>query len=418
PEPIPLSLNAAPSVRRDLAAAAASAAAAAEPPAELLRAVGRYALARVDGGRQTLQVHRLVQAVIRAEMSDSEREEAAHLVHRALAESRPQFGDVDDPAAWAALEQLWPHLSASDAHACDDPATRQLLVDRVRYLRRRGDLERADALGRWLDTFWTGRHRADEGQILLLRFERANVARAQGKYAVALALDEDTLDRQKSRLGEDHPATLRTAGSLSADRRALGSFTDALQLDRDILGRLNASLGRDHPQTLAVANNLAIDHRLIGDSAAARDLDRDTAARRLAVLGPQHPYTLTSRFCLARDLRELGEHAPSCAILRETVATCEQVLEPDDLTALRAADSLAVSLRRLGHEEESGRLARQTYDRYLARYGPGAADALVCTLNLAAVHSAEHDHDTACELADRAHQGHARLFGDRHPLTS
>ena len=46
--------------------------------------------------------------------------------------------------------------------------------------------------------------------------------RAIGRYAEARELAQDTLDRDRRILGEDHPYTLRSAGNLAADLRALG----------------------------------------------------------------------------------------------------------------------------------------------------------------------------------------------------
>ena len=40
-------------------------------------------------------------------------------------------------------------------------------------------------------------------------------------------LDQDTLDRRRRVLGEDHPETLRSARNLAADVRALGEADEA-----------------------------------------------------------------------------------------------------------------------------------------------------------------------------------------------
>ncbi|MFI6848772.1 FxSxx-COOH system tetratricopeptide repeat protein [Kitasatospora sp. NPDC050467] len=384
---------------------------------KVIQAIGRYALAKVDAGTNSFQVHRLVQAVIRAEMTEDEQEVAVHEVHRILTGARPVLGDTDDPANWPAFDEIWPHLSPSKAHNCDEADTRQLLIDRVRYLWKRGELDRARDLGHALDSEWTGKLGEDDRQTLLLRFQLANVLRSQGNYAEALSLDEATLERQRALLGEHHPYTLMTAGSLGADRRALGRFQAALDLDREILDQFRELFGDDNPRTLSMANNLAIDYRLVGDSEAARELDQETLDRRTAVLGPRHPYTLSTKSNLARDLRELGDYRGSVDLLQEVTNDLGDVLDPDLPENLRNAKSLAVSLRRTGQLAEARRITKETYERYLERYGADAPDALACALNLAADHSASGDKEAARDLCTTVYDGHRRLFGDEHPFT-
>ncbi|WP_443035282.1 FxSxx-COOH system tetratricopeptide repeat protein [Streptomyces sp. BE20] len=384
---------------------------------KVIQAIGRYALAKVDAGTNSFQVHRLVQAVIRAEMTDDEQEVAVHEVHRILTGARPSLGDTDDPANWPAFDEIWPHLSPSKAHNCDEADTRQLLIDRVRYLWKRGELDRARDLGHALDDEWTRKLGENDRQTLLLRFQLANVLRSQGNYAEALALDESTLERQRALLGEHHPYTLMTAGSLGADRRALGRFQAALDLDREILDQFRELFGDDNPRTLSMANNLAIDYRLVGDSEAARELDQETLDRRTAVLGPRHPYTLSTKSNLARDLRELGDYQGSVELLQEVTNDLGGVLDPDLPENLRNAKSLAVSLRRIGQLAEARRITKETYERYLERYGADAPDALACALNLAADHSASGDKETARDLCATVYEGHRRLFGDEHPFS-
>ena len=43
-----------------------------------------------------------------------------------------------------------------------------------------------------------------------------------GRYAEARDLDQDTLDRRRRVLGEDHPDTLSSANNLATDLRELG----------------------------------------------------------------------------------------------------------------------------------------------------------------------------------------------------
>jgi len=81
----------------------------------------------------------------------------------------------------------------------------------------------------------------------------------------------------------------------------------ARDLDQDTLDRRRRVLGEDHPDTLASAINLALNLHRLGEVQAARDLGQDTFDRCRRVLGADHPNTLQSANNLAADLRALGE---------------------------------------------------------------------------------------------------------------
>ncbi|MGH3281606.1 MAG: FxSxx-COOH system tetratricopeptide repeat protein, partial [Trebonia sp.] len=100
--------------------------------AVLIRDLTRFSLAKIDRGSNTIEIHRLVQAVARAQMSTEEyRDMARHEVHRILVGSRPPIGGIDDPENWPRYDLIWPHLSGSNAADCDQEDTRRLLIDRV-----------------------------------------------------------------------------------------------------------------------------------------------------------------------------------------------------------------------------------------------------------------------------------------------
>ena len=273
----------------------------------LITEITRFSLAKVDRGSNSIQVHRLIQAAIRDQMQpDAYRAETMHEVHTVLAGARPRQGDTDDPINWERYDLIWPHLGPSEAWNCDDEETRRLLIDRVRYLWKRGDFEAALAAAEKLEEQWKEKIGPDDPQTLLLRFNVANVLRSKGSFQAAYELDTEIFVKQQEVLGGDHPFTLGTAGSLGGDLRGLGRFREALALDEATYGRLTDLLGPDDPNTLSCANNLAVDLRLVGDCFRAGDLDSETLEHRRRVLGTDHPYTLHSMSMLARDMREGG----------------------------------------------------------------------------------------------------------------
>ncbi len=385
--------------------------------ARIIREIGRYALAKVDQGRSSIQVHRLVQAVIRDSMTEEQHRATEHDVHRILASGRPPTGNTDNPENWGSYREIWPHLGPSNATECVEEPVRELLVERVRYLWLRGEYDEALIAARRLEAFWLQDRGPDDRQLLYLQFHIANVLRSQGDFAGALRIDRDVLTRQRASNGEEDVHTLMTSGSLAADLGTTGDFAGSLQLARDTYDRFRDLFGEDYPYTLFAATNLSDALRLNGDCFGARELDTETLSFRQSVLGEHHPLTLNSAANLARDMREAGSFRESAALLRVTLEQHQHALFAEHPETLRTASSLAVSLRKLGEHEEAQELSASTLEQYHQLYRHDYPDALACTINLACDLSAVGRADEALTLTDETLAAYLRSRGPEHQYT-
>ncbi|MGA5003040.1 FxSxx-COOH system tetratricopeptide repeat protein [Streptomyces arboris] len=384
----------------------------------VIREIGRFALAKVDQVSNSIQVHRLVQAVIKAQLTEEEQREARHVVHRILAGARPDDDEpIDNPETWPRFATIWPHLGPSDARHCKEPETRRLLIDRVRYLWKRGDIRTAGSLGEELRQTWLEMLGERDLQYLYLCFHLSNILRTRGRYVEARELDEFTLRRQREVLGPEHPHTYMTTSSLAIDLGLLGDYGRAIELATEAHDGFSQIFHDSHPRTLAAANNLALNLRSIGQYARAREIDQDVYDRRTEVLGAKHPYSLSSAMNLARDLREVGRYEDSVGLLSRTYESFKETLGRTYPTTLSAAKSLAVSLRRAGRLEDAHRLTVATRARYRAKYTSANPDSLACDLNLAAdlfaAGEAVEARDTAQEVVDQ----YMKVPGEKHPYT-
>jgi hypothetical protein len=384
---------------------------------QVIREISRFALVKVDQSANSVQIHRLVQAVIRSQMTDAEQVEARHEVHKILVGARPRQGETDDPANWSIYDIIWPHLGPSVADECDYPPTRQLLIDWVRYQWKHGEFESCLTLARRLEILWRPHLGPDDPQTLRLQFHIANVLRSQGRFWESRELDTFVLERQRAVLGPNHTHTLMTANALAADLRALGEFQEALASDRETYERFRKEGGEDYQRTLAAAHNLGCSLRLVGDFLAARRLDEETLGRQRRVLGSEHPSTLQSAATVALDLRAAGAFRESVDLLRETWGKYREVLGEDTFDTLHTAASLAVSLRKAGKPAEAMILSRDTYERYQRRYGRDVPEAQLCALNLAGDYAAIGDLPRALELATEVRAAYRASLGDDHPNT-
>jgi len=384
----------------------------------VIREIARFALAKVDQVSNSIQIHRLVQAVIRSQLTGAEQRHARHVVHSVLAGARPDGDEpIDDPETWPRFGVIWPHLIASDIRNCSHAEPRRLLIARVRYLWKRGDFPGAQRLAEDLLKHWEPLLGEDDVQYLYLRCQLANILRSQGRYVEAREIDTELLQRQREVLGPAHPHTYVTTSSLASDLAALGAYGSAVELAREAHDGFSQIFHESHRRTLSAANNLALALRMVGRYSEARDLDQETYDRRTEVLGPDHPYTLASAECLGRDLREVGRYTDSVTLLSRAYELHKSILGKEFPGTLRCAKSLAVSLRRAGRMENAHRLTTATRGQYRAQYEAPTPDSLACDLNLAADLYAADDRQGAREEAAAALAEYMKVPGEEHPYT-
>ena len=344
----------------------------------VLAALGRSALARVDGGE--LVMHRLTQAVIRGHLPAGQDATSA-LAGAVLAANHP--GDRDLPDTWPHWARVLPHLLAVKPEAASDANVRQLAVGAAWYLARRGDARASYELAGRLRDQWRSRLGPDSEHTLAAATAFGSALRGLGRWAEAREVDEDTLARCRRVLGADHSSALTSAGSVAIDLHALGEYGAARVLDEDTLARKRRVLGEDHPDTLWSATNLAVDLRGLGEYEAARALDEDVLTWRRGVLGEDHPDTLWSAGSLSADLYALRDYGAARVLDEDTLARRRRVLGEDHPDTLRSATSLAGVLRGLGEHGSARALDEDTLARRRRMLGEDHPDTQQSARNLA-----------------------------------
>ena len=436
----------------------------------LVTQIDLLALIKVEYNARQIIVHRVVQTVVRERMSEAELAAARYDVHTLLVVARPK-GDVDDPRMWPAYRQIWPHLRPSQAELDPREQVRDLLVDRVRYLQQRDDLEPGHRRARTIENAWIPWlaaetdpeiARALRKQIYRLQFNTANILRSLGRFEESRALDEAVLNGQRELLGAEHPHTLQSRSSLAADLRALGKYQEALALDRATYDSwaLSSGFGEDYAGTLRSANNLALSSLMNGDARDALRRDRQTLKRRLALYGsPGHPLPLESGIAVGRDLIEAGRYREAARMMTEVAAQSHESLGDDARMTLNARLWLGIALRCAGSPERAaahfdaavsgqsrgfgedssdalaGRLGRALNQLALGEFKSGRAAAqtvlaayqerlwgdhpntLICRLNLAVALCLEDDYTAAAEQVELAANGLTAQLGTDHPYT-
>ena len=99
--------------------------------ARLIRQIDLLALIKLDNNAQQIQVHRVVQAVVNARLTEDQKEGRAPRRPSGRGR-RPSGRRRRHPQTWARYRLIWPHLTPSKAMWSADQPVRQLLIERVR----------------------------------------------------------------------------------------------------------------------------------------------------------------------------------------------------------------------------------------------------------------------------------------------
>lgn len=380
-----------------------------------IRDINRYALARVNHRTNSIQMHRLIQAVLNDRMSEPERESMRRSAHLLLAS-----GDRNDPASpvnWRSYADLYPHLEASGAVHSTVPWVQQLVENEAQYLYWWGDYEASLDLAERAYDSWRERVGQDEPATLKIGHWLGFMLYVLGRFQEAARHNAQILAAYERTTTEDTEELLKAVGAVASDRRVAGDFAGALEMEQDLYQRHVRALGVDDPNTLNAAHNLAVSLRLAGDLRRAYEVDQDTYERRVLLFGEDHAYTLETLLNLVIDRRELGEYLTARIQMQDIVDRLRQEQGTEQTQTLRALRRLASAVRKAGDHETARTISEEVREGYASRYGEDHPDALLAGLGLAVDLRVTGRLAEADEVGEQVRDQYRRLLGDEHPYT-
>ncbi len=386
-----------------------------------IRALGRYALARIDNLHRTLQVHRIIQRLIREELAYEERSEIRHEVHLLLAAADPN--DPDNFDRWSAYADLLAHAGPSAVVESQEPQVRRFVRNIARYLYVAGEYVYARSFVEGALERWTANSGEDHPDVLIMRRHRGAVLWALGDYQAAYNLNRRTLEQMREILGEDNEETLILFNTHGADLRARGEFADACALDEWSLERHRQVFGDQHPRTFMATINLALDYRNLGDYRKAFQLEEQSYHDRLDFYGrDDDPQVLLALDNLGDALRHAGDYAASREVEERTYRDYQEVVRQQRLPhdhpwVLQQARSLSIARIKAGAFAEALELAKQVYERHQRANGVDHPDTVGAAVNLGNAQRLVGELEEAAALIDDAVQRYRKVLGDDHPYT-
>ena len=277
-----------------------------------------FSLVRAEIGKQSFEMHRLVQLSMRKWL------EAAKQLSKWTKESIRVLAAAfpnGDYKTWADCQVLLPHAREAIGHGTEDE------VDVTNQAQVASNL----------------------GWYLLLR----------GEYRTAEKVVRMSVEARERVLGPEHPDTLTSVSHLGWLFESQAKYEEAEAMHRRALEGREKVLGPEHPHTLTSVNQLGSLFESQGKYEEAEAMHRRALEGREKVLWPEHPDTLTSVSQLGSVLSSQGKYEEAEAMERQVLEGREKVLGLEHPHTLTSVSQLGSVLSRQGKYEEAEEMHRR-----------------------------------------------------------
>jgi hypothetical protein len=381
-----------------------------------LARIRRRSMATIDAERQTIQLHRLMQAFVRAWLPDSVAVQLRDLAQQILVAVTADASPMDSLQDRALLGLVEPHFVAAGCIDSPDPAVRQVVVEQARHWFRRGDPVACRDLCTDVVARWTATLGPDDEQVWAVRSRLGDALRWMGEIGPAHAIAEDVYDRAQRVHGPRHVVTVSLASSFASDLRIAGDYDRARELDTTILTEYEAAYGPEHVRCLGPRHNLAIDLRFLGRFTDALAVDERNVEVCQTLLDPEHWWSLFAQASVAYNHYYLGDYRRALALLDDALPKMKLVHNRE--YTLPTWERLhAITLLAAGFRDQADAVGQAALAAYHVTFGKTFMETAMMTMSLANI-ARPADPGGAASLAAEALDDHVRLLGPDHPTTA
>ncbi|HLX59132.1 MAG TPA: tetratricopeptide repeat protein [Ktedonobacteraceae bacterium] len=422
-----------------------------------IRVLRRYSLVKRDADAKVLNIHRLVQVVLKESLDEVAQRQWAERCVRAVNRAFPEA----EFAFWERCELCLPHALLCAQLIEEQPfsfseAARLLhmigvyLIDRGQYPQAEPLLVRALALREQT----LGPEHPDTATTLAnlawLYICQGNYQQAQRLVQPALAGIEHVLGNEHPavasalhvlaiaymyggnytqaeplfqralaiREGTSHPDVVESLCDLSYLYNLQGKYAQAELLRLRALSLLEQTLGHEHPETLKALSNLGILYTNQGKYAQAEPLLQQVLATKERVQGFEHPYTALDLSNLGRLYTLQGKYAQAEPLLQQALAIQERLVGPMHRFTLETLRFLADLAQAIGQDERAKSLYQQalaSYERALGSEHHFVAETLT---GLAQLYTRQGHYQQAEPFLERALIINEYALGPEQPQTA
>jgi tetratricopeptide (TPR) repeat protein len=417
----------------------------------------RLSLIRREPQRRVFYIHRLVQDVIKDEMTNEEKRRWAECVLRMLHATFPE----PEYSLWPICSRLSPQarIASSLIQQCEINLYEAAeLMNRFGvYFYHLGIYGDSEHYYRQALSIVEKRHEEEEAICALIVNNLAVLCKRSGRYAEAEALYKRALDIQIKVFGETHSHVATTLNNLGNFYRENGKFGLAESFLVKSLNIRKLVQGPTHPDVAESLHNLGNLHKWTGDLEAAKaylsqalqirkenlapndpriantlnslanvyrrqdqfveaeSLMKEALEIRKRSLGPRHLDTAQSLKDLAVLYNGHGDFKRAKVLLLRSLVIRTARLKPDSLEVGNTLNSLAYSFQRLGEFAKAEKLYLKALEIRQKVYGFDSHLVYACLTRIAELYAETGQDNKAETLFAEAISGLKRTLGPKHP---
>jgi tetratricopeptide (TPR) repeat protein len=385
---------------------------------ESLIELERYSLVRRenDGEEERVTIHRLVQAVIKDEMSEHQFSDMEHSVIKLFDHAFPQHWDSkpDRLLCRRFEDQAVATLSGLKTTDWDDL---EILARIAKFLHDDGKFKQAGDLRLKLVNVSITQNGVDHPRTLRARAELAETYHDQKRWDEALELREKIRAAAITVFGDENEFTLKAMGNLASSYRSKGRLDDAVKLQLKVLEVQLRLWGDEHPESLRAMGNLAATYRSQKCLDEATKLQQKVLDVRLRTLGEDHPDTLRAMSNLAVTYRQQKHYVCAAELQEKLVKYSVDHFGDEHPATLKAMDALGATRYHQRRWSDAAKLQENVLRLRERVMGDGDTDTMWAMANLVLTYWKQQRLEEAEKLQQRLVDLWRRELGNKHDHT-
>lgn len=329
--------------------------------------------------------------------------------------TRLELGGVRQ--AQGRLDEAKAELESVARDAGESPTALAAKSDLVDVLADRDELEAAEKLAGEVLAKQTATLGNAHPDTVATLGSLAAIYRKQGRLFEAEKTFADAYALSRKVLGDNHPSTIVAANNLGEILEKEGIYERAEPLLRAAVDGSRVAWGDEHPATLAAENNLALLYESQGVFAKAEPLYQSVIAVRAKAAGPRNPDTIATTNNLAYLYLLERDYAKAAPMFAQVTEAWKKAYGPRHQNTLKALNNLARATFGAGDAAAAEKLFDQALSLRRAALGPTHMDTLRSMHDLARLYAATGREQQAESLLRETLAGDEAALGPDHPYT-
>ena len=390
---------------------------------QALALLRKWSLVQRCAETHTFSLHRLVQVVLREQMSEKEQrhwqQQAINFLNAVFPETHE--GRNDYGQAYEQAGRLLAHTLACIATVSEqmqDRAFGILLRKMADYYQstiiREAQAEQCEAFYQWALRLLQQEVGFEHPEVASLLHGLACLQRTKGKYEQAEYLLQQAVSLRERLLGSDHPQVANSLNWLGTISREQGKYEQA----EHVLKRALCSQERIRGDQMGILNALAVLYHELGRYEQSQKIYEQLLHLREQLSGPEHREIAPLLNNLANLYREQGKYEQAEPLCLRALSLYEQYYGSEHRNVAFSLETLATLYLEQGKDEQAKPLYERTLCIFEQSYGPGHPLVSYALAGLACLCLRQGEIRQAERLYQRALTIREQRLGEHHPLTA